>query len=248
MKKAELGNRMKKYEDCYRNFLIPRSSIIIRIDGKAFHTFTKKAEKPFDHAIMTGMTNSAEHLFRNMQGCKMAYIQSDEASFWLTDFDNLHSEGWFNYNHSKIVSLSASIFTAAFNNNDFIKKLNIEHLAFFDSRAFNVPNEEIANYFLWRAKDWERNSLQMYCRTFFSHKELNNKSRYDMYDMLNKIGKDWRLDLSPREKYGTFLLKTDNRIIATAGTRPNFYEINNIVESLMPKYINKEEHATQTHA
>lgn len=247
MQKMTLGNRMKSYESCYRNHLIPRSSVIVRIDGKAFHTFTKRAEKPFDGTIITGMVNAAEYLFKNMQGCKLAYIQSDEASFWLTDFDNLETDGWFNYNHSKIVSVSASIFTAAFNYNSLIKAwmeergmAKVENLPVFDSRAFNIPNEEIANYFLWRAKDWERNSLQMYCRSFFSHKQLENKNKNEMHEMLYGIDKNWTNDLMAIEKNGTFLWKKDRVIEQLHYVQPHFQDIDELVQAAMPRPKHEE--------
>lgn len=225
---------------------MPRSSVIVRIDGKAFHTFTKGCEKPFDHGVMSSMIEAAKDTFVEMQSAKLAYIQSDEASFWLTDFDDLETEGWFNYNQSKIVSISASLFTLFFYQNADNYGLCNKNLPFFDSRAFNVPNDEVANYFLWRAKDWERNSLQMYCRSFFSHKELNNKKRADMHEMLHEIDKNWTNDLSNLEKNGTFLWKKDRELVESYEILPHFNDINNIVQLLMPDPNERKEQAPTT--
>jgi tRNA(His) 5'-end guanylyltransferase len=88
-----LGERMKDYEYVSRDFLTKRTPVIVRVDGKAFHTFTKDFDRPFDHILGESMVASAMQLFLAMQGCKLAYIQSDEASFVLTDYDNLDTHG-----------------------------------------------------------------------------------------------------------------------------------------------------------
>jgi tRNA(His) 5'-end guanylyltransferase len=96
----------------------------------------------------------------------------------------------------------------------------------FDSRAFTVPTDDVVNAFLWRAKDWERNSLQMYCRAFFSHKELHLKKRDDMHEMLHSIGRNWARDLSDQEKNGTFIISTDDGNITRTDILPNYESIN----------------------
>lgn len=196
-----LGDRMKEnYENRSRFFLTRKVPVIIRLDGRAFHTLTKNMDKPFDPGFMGIMLRSALATAKEMQGFKLGYVQSDEASFLLTDYDNLEAAAWFDYNLSKLTSISASIMTG-----EFIRWM--EQTAHFDSRAFNIPKEDVANYFLWRAKDWERNSLSMYCQSFFSHKELQGKNRADQHEMLHKIGKNWA-DLADHLKNGTFITKT----------------------------------------
>ena len=197
----DIGDRMKEnYEDRYRIKLTRRTPVIIRVDGKAFHTFTAGLDKPFDKDFMDDMVYAASQTSMEMQGFKMGYVQSDEASFLLTDYDDLDTDAWFDYSLSKLVSISAAYMTAFFN------RWNLT-FGIFDSRAFNVPMEEVANYFLWRARDWERNSLQMYCQANFSHKEMMNKNAAAQHEMLHSIGKNWAKDLTPREKNGTFIFK-----------------------------------------
>src|SRR4030065_891451 len=209
----ELGDRIKRnYEDSYRIYLTRRTPVIIRVDGKAFHTLTSKMKKhleaPFFPHFMNSMLYAAEKTAEEMQGFKLGYVQSDEASFLLTDYDKLETEAWFNYNLNKIVSVSASTMTAYFNDFWELGMTGLEgKVSVFDARAFNIPKEEIANYFLWRCQDWERNSLSMYCQAFFSHKELMNKGREEQHEMLHSIGKNWATDLSPREKNGTFIFR-----------------------------------------
>lgn len=87
-----LGDRMKGYENIARNYLTRRIPTIIRVDGKAFHTFTRGMEKPFDRILMTTMQNTMKYLCENIQGCVFGYTQSDEITLVLTDYatGNLH--------------------------------------------------------------------------------------------------------------------------------------------------------------
>lgn len=196
-----LGDRMKQnYESVTDYSLIKRMPVIIRVDGKCFHQITKACDEPFDGMFMECMSGATLKLAREIQGFKLAYIQSDEASFLLTDYDGLQTQGWFNYELRKIISVSAAIMSAEFSN--FFR-----NIAYFDARAFNIPREEVANYFLWRVMDWERNSVQMYARSNFSHSECYKKNRDDLHEMLYSIGKNWVNDLTPRERNGRFITK-----------------------------------------
>lgn len=208
--KNNLGNRMKRYENVNRNFLTNRTPVIVRIDGKAFHSFTKGCNKPFDDNIIKAMIEAAKGLANEMQGFKIGYVQSDEASFLLTDYDDINTSAWFDNNINKIVSVSASIFTAHFNDRyePSNKKSSCKgkKLAYFDARAFNVPESDVSNYFMWRAKDWERNSLQMFAMSFFSHKQLHLKNRQKIHEMLHLEGKNWYY-LADIYKNGTWICK-----------------------------------------
>ena len=110
-----LGNRMKNYEHTSRTYLTRRLPVIIRLDGKAFHTFTKGLKKPFDEILIDAMWETAKYLCKSIQGCKIAYVQSDEISLLLTDYDTIESCAWFDNNIQKMVSISASMATLAFN-------------------------------------------------------------------------------------------------------------------------------------
>lgn len=196
-----LSDRMKRYEFTFRYYLPVKNYVIIRIDGRAFHTLTRRFDKPFDKLLMDVMVNSMIETAKELQGFLFAYTQSDEVSFLINDLENQESQGWFDYNLNKIVSLSASIFT-----------MNFNHLldcgATFDSRAFIIPKDDVPNYFIWRHQDWVRNSLNMYCQSFFSHKQLEGKNSDQRHELLYSIGKNWAEDLTERQKNGTFLLKS----------------------------------------
>lgn len=219
MENDSLGNRMKGYENCYRIYLTPKVPVIIRVDGEAFHSFTQHLDKPFSQTFMDAIVKAAIYASRRMQGFKLGYVQSDEASFLLHDFEKEETQPWFGYNLSKIITTAATLMSTAFN-----YALDLSDFAIFDGRAANYPQDDTANYFVWRYKDWQRNSLQMYCQSFFSHKNLDGKGREDQHEMLHSIGKNWAKDLSWREKNGTFIFpggKTSNDFVD-----PGYYDIN----------------------
>lgn len=112
----DLGKRMKEYyEHVYRFGLTRRMPVAIRIDGKAFHTFTRGFQKPFDEVLVTTMQRTMKYLCENIQGCKLGYTQSDEITLILTDYDTLTTEAWFGYELQKMCSIAASMATMAFN-------------------------------------------------------------------------------------------------------------------------------------
>lgn len=196
-----IGDRMKRYEAVYDHHLTPRSPVIVRVDGKAFHTLLSGANKPFDIHFMSAMMHAAQETASDMQGFKLAYVQSDECTFCLTDYDKLSTNGWFDYSVNKIVSISAATFTAYFNSFWGGSKLGV-----FDSRAFVIPVEDAPNVFVWRQKDWLRNSVQMLTRAHFSHKECHGKKIEDMHEMLYTKGVNWA-NLMPAAKNGSFITR-----------------------------------------
>jgi tRNA(His) 5'-end guanylyltransferase len=194
----------ENYEDRYRFYLPRRSYVIIRIDGKSFHTFTRHCEKPYDEGLRLAMTNTAIGLCENIQGANFAYCQSDEISILITDFTVKTTDAWFDYNIQKMCSVSASIATAYFHNS--YKHPN-NSMAFFDSRVFQIPDRvEVENYFCWRQKDAERNSISMLAQSHFSHKELHGKSCSDIHEMLHQKGINWN-DVNCFDKRGTVVRK-----------------------------------------
>jgi tRNA(His) guanylyltransferase len=232
---GSLGDRMKgNYEDRVRHSLLRRTPVIVRVDGRAFHTWTRGLERPFDQWIIDTMVRAAREVAEDMQGCKAVYIQSDEASFLLTDYDKLTTEAWFDYNKSKIESISAAVMTAAFNAWWPQGKPRTQGYAIFDSRSFNIPVAEVANYFQWRMKDWERNSVSMYCNAHFSHKQMHGQGRADQHEMLHSIGKNWTTDLSPQIRNGTLLLRgAEGKYIERHDVMPNWQDVDALLAPLL---------------
>ena len=112
----DLGNRMKgQYEDRTRYSLPRRTYTIIRLDGKAFHTFTRNMKRPYDENLMKIMDETAKFLCEEIQGAQFAYTQSDEISLLLTDFEKITTDAWFDGNIQKMVSVAASLATQEFN-------------------------------------------------------------------------------------------------------------------------------------
>ena len=186
-----INERMKKnYELRYRFHLPRRIPVIIRLDGKAFHTYTRGCSKPYDARISADMMSTAMWLQRNIQGCKFAYTQSDEISLLLTDYDTITTDAWFDYNLTKITSVSAAMASTHFSFwNSF--QANKGELALFDARAFSLPKEEVANYFISRQVDCISNSKQALAQSLYSPKELHGKRAMDLVAMCKKKGFDW---------------------------------------------------------
>ena len=114
-KNDALGNRMKTYENVTRNYLTRRMPVIIRIDGKSFHTFTRGFKRPFDDVLVKSMQDTMKYLCENIQGCVLGYTQSDEITLVLVDYQNRDTSAWFDNNIQKMASVSASMATMAFN-------------------------------------------------------------------------------------------------------------------------------------
>jgi len=145
------------------------------------------------------MWTAAEYLCKNIPGCKTAYVQSDEISLLITDWDNEKTQGWYDYDLEKLCSVTASMATSSF----LMKMLklfpsrkdslfNQEGLPGFDARFWNLPKEEVNNYFIWRQQDARRNSVSMLARSKFSHKECQNKSCIELKEMLKGVGIIWK--------------------------------------------------------
>lgn len=212
----ELGKRMKKYEAIPQNSLMRRTPVAIRIDGRAFHTFTHNLNKPWDDIFQKSMQFTMKYLCENVQGCVFGYQQSDEITLILTDYETLVTDAWFDYEVQKLCSISASMATLAFNQifvsladawlydyheawhtseGDDRYAQTLEWCqqvgAMFDARCFNIPKEEVVNLVYWRQVDAVRNSIQSMAQANFSHKQLDRKNTKQLREMLAGIGKPW---------------------------------------------------------
>jgi len=209
MSKDALGDRMKDfYENRTRMKLPRRTNTIIRLDGKAFHTFTRGFEKPFDKNLTNAMNDTTKALCKEIQGAVIGYVQSDEISILLTDYTKLTTDAWFDGNIQKIVSVSASMATAYFNYSiNYGRPYYNQLKAFFDSRVMTIPSRtEVINYFIWRQQDAVRNSISMLAQSLYSHGELMNKSANEMQEMCFQKGKNWN-DIDDGWKRGRMIIK-----------------------------------------
>lgn len=206
MKDMSINQRMKTYyEHAYRILLPKKTYYIIRIDGKAFHTYTRGLKRPFDDELIKDMDETALYLCEKIQGCKFAYVQSDEISLMLTDLDDIKTQAWFQGNIQKIVSVSSSMATAKFN------KLRPGRLAFFDSRVFVIPTiDEVINYFIARQMDCTRNSIQLVAQSLYSPKQLHKKTNSDLQEMIHLKGLNWN-NYTVRQKRGGLITKLEGK-------------------------------------
>lgn len=229
-----LGKRMKEnYEMRSRTSLVRRIPVAIRIDGKAFHTFTKGLKKPFDNILVTAMQETTLKLCKNIQGCVFGYTQSDEITLILCDYQNLDTSAWFDYEVQKLTSISASMATLYFNmkfselvhswyenyfeewHHDPNDEKYVDALqrccdkgAVFDSRCFNIPKEEVTNLIYWRQLDAIRNSIQMVGQSKYSTRQLHGASCEVIKEMLHQDGIEWH-NLPIHLQRGSACYKTD---------------------------------------
>lgn len=184
-----LGERMKRYERTFRQFLPRRAYTLMRLDIRAAHTYLRHAERPFDRGFMTDMDIVSAKLCEEIPGARFAYTQSDEISLLITDFDTTQTEPWFGGNLTKLVSVSAGLASALLAKQRYI----IPGAPHFDSRVWSMADPvEVANYFVWRQRDAVRNSILMVGQHHFSHSELHGKSTDEVQEMLfTQHGVNW---------------------------------------------------------
>lgn len=244
-KKDSLGDRMKEFYENRTRTLLPRKTYtIIRVDGKAFHTYTKGLKRPFDEGLISDMDETACYMCENIQGAKFAFVQSDEISILSTDFDKLTTSAWFDGNIQKIVSVSASLATAKFNRLRSVRYHFVKgepKLAMFDSRVFIIPPPiEVINYFIWRQQDTTRNSISSVAQSLYSQKELMGKNTDEMQEMCFQKGINWN-DYEPKLKRGRLIVKEyyekngAKRSKWVSVDPPIFTQEKDILENLIPK-------------
>ena len=251
MDTSALAKRMKQYEAVPKNTLTRRTPVIIRVDGRAFHTFTRGFKKPFDDVLMQAMQDTMKYLCENIQGCVLGYTQSDEITLILVDYKKLNSEAWFDYEVQKMCSIVASMATLEFNRsmkrravmfvnqkteeettrNDIYRQFGVYSKAvnkgaMFDARVFNLPKEEVTNNIYWRQLDASRNSIQMLGQAHFSHKELQHKTCNQIQDMLmTQKGINWN-DLQTSYKRRSCCVR-NRRVISVSADGTATCEIRN---------------------
>ena len=200
MIRDSLGDRMKTYESVSDTRLSRLTPVILRLDGRAFHTLTKPLVKPFDRLFMDAMDMTLEKLCKEIPGCHMGYVQSDEISLLLLE-KTLQSDAWFENRIQKIVSISASIASTAFraslaqllglmeNRDADIRSYDLLlNEAVFDCRAFSVPERDVCNYFIWRQKDCYRNAVLTMAQHHIGKKAIYGMTVAKLTETLHSMG------------------------------------------------------------
>ena len=237
LKKDELGARMKLYEVPTSYTLPRRTYTLLRVDGRAFHTWTRGLAKPYDTDLMECMDAAAIELCEQIPGSQCAFVQSDEISVLAVDFLEIQTEAWFGGSVQKWASVGASIATMAFNlavhehaegaawgpgepvHPWYGRKAN----AVFDARVYTIPDPiEVENYFVWRQQDAERNSIMMLARAYASHKQLSGKNQAAQHEIIYKAGDNWAKH-PVRFKHGAIIrrevINCDNDYAKEAGIK-----------------------------
>lgn len=195
----KLGDRMKLYEQMEAGRkLMPGLPICVRVDGRAFHTFTRGMKRPYDEDMSAAMIETMKFLVEQTDAC-IGYVQSDEISLVLSDIKAPMFDGKI----AKLNSVIASMATAKFNE-VIHKSYPTKPLAFFDCRCWNVPSRtEAVNNILWREFDATKNSISMAARAVYSDKQLLGKHSAEKQDMLMEKGINWN-DYPVFFKRGTY--------------------------------------------
>lgn len=210
--KTQLGDTFKKVERSYGSTISKWPAYtIIRIDGRAFHSYLRHAQRPFDPDFICAMGTVAETLAKEMQGCSLAYHQSDEISFVMSP-PSTKSEPWMGGRVQKMVSLSAALASVsllqAYRPRTYKAQASGgSPLPTFDSRVFCLPNKkDVESYFQWRVQDATRNSISMLAQAHFSPKQLHGMKSGQMRGMLEEKGIWWE-HLPYEWKHGQWCLK-----------------------------------------
>lgn len=202
-----------------------------------------------------------KYLCENISGCVLGYTQSDEITLLLIDYKSMAQGAWFGYVKRKVETISASMATMAFNKfyTDIVKERVRKELkgceteadkkkvtdyytkyarkcgkAMFDSRAWNMPEFEVINGFIWRQNDCVRNSIQSVAQANFSAKQLEHKNQKELMDMLMlKKGVNWN-DYPIYLKRGTCCVKVTQTY--NEGTPDEFTRSKWVIDKEIPTF------------
>ena len=231
-----LEDKCQYYRSLTDYRLLPNSNILVMLDGKNFSRLIKNNfKKPFDDDFIDMMNQTAKFLCENVQGCKLAYVQSDEISLFITDYDTPETDTLFGGRLCKIQSILASMATSEFNKQmllykikkdaygigtlydskdtiynikDCVEKIEETNFAQFDCKAWVVPNQnDVFAWYLYRQIDCIKNSKQQTAQTYISHKELLGKNADEQVELCKEKGiVDWN-KFEDKYKYGRFIYK-----------------------------------------
>ena len=244
--------RMKAYEKLNSVSLRTKTPVLIRIDGKAFHSFCRGMNRPVDNRLVECLNQATKSTLEEIDGARVAYLQSDEISILLTDFTQDSTQGWFHYNKQKLESVIASMFTAYFNKNlTELFSEDIKHkekIAFFDCRAWSLPFTEVNNYFWWRQKDCTKNAISMIARTMFSDKELHKKTTGEVQTLIEeKLGEGVDIRYPQHFLKGRCLSKNEEGVFVVDNNLPLFVNdrdyINKHIEDYFPETLRNVIHS-----
>lgn len=210
----EIGDRIKLYESLYDPIAMPRVPLMLRCDGRSFHTYLKKAQKPFDHNVVHIMDEVTKFLVKETNAV-IGYTQSDEITLILFQ-ENYKSSTLFNGRINKLNSVVAALATAKFSQLVPTYLPDNKGLPVFDCRTFSVPSkDEAVNVLVWRELDAVRNSILSVGQANFSHKEMQGIKCDELQEKLfQERGINWN-NFEPRLKRGGYFRRIVEERLAT---------------------------------
>ena len=231
-----LKDRMEYFRGLTDYKLMPKSYVMVMLDGRSFSTMIKdKFKKPFDDNFIDMMNETAKYVCSKVEGAKFGYVQSDEISLVITDFENENTESFFGYRLTKMLSVIASLATAKFNNlmaqhaikyiptYQVIDTIVDMPLYQFDCKCWNLPTyNDVFAWFLYRQIDCIRNSKQQAAQARISHKQLESLNADEQINLLKEMtGVDWN-DYEDGKKFGRFIYRVEEEFEYTGErTNPN---------------------------
>lgn len=206
-KNDSLGDRLKGFEQVEAARKVnPELPMMARLDGKAFHTFTRGLQRPYDVRLSSLMIDTTKYLVENTHA-KLGYTQSDEISLvWWNEPDAEESTYMFDGKYQKLTSVLSGMASAFFTKHLPARIPEKElSIAVFDCRVWNVPNKHEAFLnFLWRQDDAIKNSISMAAQAHFSHKQLQGVDSEAKKQMLRDIEQPWE-NMPTFFRSGTFI-------------------------------------------
>ncbi len=227
MSTMSLSYRMRKYyRDPYDIQFTHRMPVIVQIDGKAFHTYTRGMDKPFDDGLIKTLTSLALFLCQHIPTVQIAYGQSDEISLLLHSYKRHESQPFFDNRVQKLVSVIAGEASA-------FATLTTGRRTVFAAWASVFPEAEVVNYFIDRQQDATRNSIQMVAQSLYSHKQLQYKNQSELQEMIFQRGINWN-DLPVHKKRGYTVIKNqESRLWEIDLEPPIFTQDRSYIEHLL---------------
>jgi len=236
-----LEERMQRYESVFEGIVQPRTPIIVRLDGSNFSSYTEQLDsKPFNRKFIALMDKTAHEVCSRVQSVKFAYVASDEISLLIHPYKRFTSEPPFGGRIQKIVSITAGIASAFFTMNSWMLWKNDDSIdagqyidpAYFDARVFTMPENEVANYFVWRQRSYIRNAISGFARTVFSANDLFKKNSDEMLQMMKASGHDFN-ELSATMQRGRAILYRNSGGYCSIYDTPKFSENRNMFEEML---------------
>lgn len=207
----ELGDYFKGIEALSRGieYVSNKNAFVIRVDGRAFHTFTRGMSRPYSADLDRYREAAATAVLQSMKA-DFAYYQSDEISYVWFGNEREEQQHPFAGRVDKLVSLCASLTSVAFYREFMLDCINDEmldhRLPHFDGRLAGefTTAEEAVKCVMWRENDAMRNSVQMLAQSEFSHKQLQQKNVFEQFQMCLDKGADW-FQVPPQYRRGTYI-------------------------------------------